>query len=115
MQKFHEIFLSRLNTLRGNSSVVGFARDCGIPQQTMANYCNGERIPSMEAMTRICSANAVSADWLLGFTDDRYGTSAPATDSKLLAKISELETLIKEKDAEIRGLRYALEALGKGK
>lgn len=122
MQQFYKKFLERLNALRGERSVVGFARDCGIPQPTMANYCKGERIPSMEAMRMICIANVVSADWLLGFSDSRNGTCAPAPDPAALAKIAELEAEIvrlnaalAEKDGVIQGLKMAFEAVTKEK
>lgn len=122
MQHFYKKFLERLNALRGERSVVGFARDCGIPQPTMANYCKGERIPSMEAMYRICNANVISADWLLGFSDSRTGTCAPAPSPESLAEIAELKAEVARLNAELVrvngenvGLRYAVESLGKAK
>lgn len=108
-----EKFFERLNSLRNDRTVVGFARDCGIPQQTMANYCKGERIPSLEAFEKLCSANVVSADWMLGFTEDRTGTSAPATNATYSKRIEELEAELTKCKGEIDGLRFALKALGK--
>lgn len=122
MWKFQKIFLERLNALRGDNSIVGFARDCGIPQQTMSAYCKGERVPGAEALLQIASTNVVSVDWLFGLTDSRVGTCAPAPSPETLAKISELESEIARLKSEVTrlngenlGLRYALEALGKGK
>lgn len=80
----------------------------------MANYCKGERVPSLEALCRICSTNVVSADWLLGFTDSRTGTAAPVTDTVSASRIAELEREVERLRAENGGLRYALDALGKG-
>ena len=110
-----EKFLERLNSLRGERSVVSFARDCGIPQQTMANYCKGERIPSLEAFERLCYANVVSADWLLGFTNDRHGTAAPVTNPVLEAKLAEKDAEIARLNGVIEGLRLAFATTGKGK
>ena len=115
MQQFYKKFLKRLNDLRGERSVVAFARDCGIPQPTMQNYCRGERIPSMEAMCRICNANVVSSDWLLGFTEEREGTSAPLSNPVMEKRFEELEAKIKEQEGVIQGLKMALEAVGKRK
>lgn len=122
MWKFQKIFLERLNALRGDNSIVGFARDCGIPQQTMSAYCKGERVPGAEALLQIASTNVVSVDWLFGLTDSRVGTCAPAPDPAALAKIAELEAEIAklnaalaEKDGIIQGLKMAFEAVGKGK
>ena len=111
MHNFYQKFLERINALRGERSVVGFARDSGIPQPTMANYCKGERIPSMEAMYRICNANVVSADWLLGFTDSRTGTCAPVADAAITERIKELELDLAKANAKIEGLEFALNAL----
>lgn len=113
MQKIFKIFLGRLNELKGARSVTAFANDCGIPQQTMANYCKGERVPGFNALYQICTANVVSSDWLLGFTDVRTGTAAPVTDAASASRIAELEREVERLRAENGGLRYALDALGR--
>lgn len=122
MWKFQKIFLERLGTLRGDNSIVGFARDCGIPQQTMSAYCKGERVPGAEALLQIATTNVVSIDWLFGLTDSRTGTCAPAPSPDSLAEIAELKAEIARLNAELVrlngenvGLRYAFEALGKSK
>lgn len=114
MQRIFKIFLGRLNELKGARSVTAFANDCGIPQQTMANYCKGERVPGFNALYQICTANVVSSDWLLGFTDARTGTAAPVTDAASASRIAELEREVGRLRAENGGLRYALDALGRG-
>jgi hypothetical protein len=52
----------------------------------------------------------ISADWLLGFTDERTGTAAPVADTALTEKIKELERLLDMLKAENQGLKYALDA-----
>jgi hypothetical protein len=56
----------------------------------------------------------VSADWLLGFTDSRTGTSAPATDPTLAALIAEKDAEIARLKGKIEGLELAFKAFGKG-
>lgn len=114
MENFLENFLARLDSLRAGRTVTAFAKSCDIPQQTMSNYCKGERVPSLEALVRLCTANVVSSDWLLGFTDDRTGHSAPVADASLVARVAELEREADRLRAENAGLKYALDALGKG-
>lgn len=115
MWKTHNIFLERLNSLKGRRTVSKFADDCKIPQQTMSVYCKGERIPGLEALEKIATTNVVSADWLLGFTDDPKGTAAPATDPTLAALIAEKDAEIARLKGKIEGLELAFKAFGKEK
>ena len=112
MWKNANFFLSRLGELRDGRSVTKFARDCGIPQQTMAAYCKGDRMPGIEALYQIATTNVVSADWLLGFTDSRTGSAAPAIDPAMAEKLAEKDAEIERLRGEISGLRYALNAVG---
>lgn len=112
MQKIFKNFLGRLNELKGDRSVTAFANDCGIPQQTMANYCKGERVPGFNALYQICTANVVSSDWLLGFTDARTGTSAPVSDAASASRIAELEGENARLRERVSALEYALDAIG---
>ena len=112
MQRIFKIFLGRLNELKGVRSVTAFANDCGIPQQTMANYCKGERVPGFNALYQICTANVVSSDWLLGFTDTRTGTAAPVTDAASASRIAELEGENARLRERVSALEYALSAIG---
>lgn len=114
MQKIFKIFLGRLKELKGARSVTAFANDCGIPQQTMANYCKGERVPGFNALYQICTANVVSADWLLGFTDDRAGHSAPAVDSVAARRVADLEAEVGRLRAANDALLQAFSNVGKG-
>jgi len=114
MEKYLKNLLGRLEALRAGRTVTAFAKACDVPQQTMANYCKGERIPSLEALVHLCTANVVSADWMLGFTDDRAGHSAPASDTQNAKKVVELEKENSLLRAQIEGLKYALDAIGKG-
>ena len=111
MNNFLELFFNRLDSLREGRSVTEFARDCGINQQTMFNYNKRARVPNLEALVQLCTTNVVSADWLLGFTNERTGTAAPVADTALQKEVENLKRRLGELEAENRGLKYALDAL----
>lgn len=111
MQKIPKIFLQRLRILQDDRNVVQFATASGIPPQTMACYCKGQREPGIKNLSIICSANAVSADWLLGFTDERTGTAAPVADAALTERIKKLELDLAKANAKIEGFEIAFNAL----
>lgn len=109
-------FLSRMQTLRNGESVSAFARKAEIPQPSMDKYLKG-RVPSIEVLKQIACRFGVSADWILGLTDDRGGAKATgegppgtADDKKIIALEAENAAL----KGEIRGLRFALDAALKG-
>lgn len=64
------IFRERLNILLGDMSTTDFADKVDVSRQTMGFYLNGERIPDSLILARICKACNVTADWLLGLTND---------------------------------------------
>jgi transcriptional regulator with XRE-family HTH domain len=112
----------RIRELRGDKSQVAAARQLGIAQQGWARYESGAALPGAEVLHRICCRFSVSADWLLGFTDNRQGIATPTPDAAALAKIAALEAenaALKDEStrlkAENTAYRFALEAIGKGK
>lgn len=107
---------------KGADSMAEFARTVGLHPQTVDNYLTEKRKFSLDFFIRVCRNCNVSADWLLGFSDDRRGTSAPPSSLELQTRVSELEAENARLNAELVrvngenvGLRYALEALGKRK
>lgn len=110
MNNFLKKFFDRVDAVRADRTVTEFARDCGINQQTMFNYNKRTRVPSIETLAQICTTNVVSADWLLGFTDERTGTAAPVADTALQKEVEDLKRKFRELEAENRGLKYALDA-----
>ena len=77
MKKISDGFLARLNECRKGMSVSAFARHLGLNQKTVDLYIKGERKPSAELIIAVCSKCGVSADWLLGLSDDRTPTTHP--------------------------------------
>ena len=43
-----------------------FAGEMGMNYNTVTSYMRGERVPTLDGLTRICWRLGVSADWLLG-------------------------------------------------
>lgn len=68
----------RIKELLGSNTETSMAKFLGIPQVTL-NYClAGKRKPSLELIFHICDKYKVSADWLLGLSDDRGDTQSVA-------------------------------------
>ena len=107
----------RLKLLRGEDAQATAARKLGIAQQGWARYESGAATPGAEVIHRICSKFNISADWLLGFTDSRQGTSAPSK-AAMDAQLKELEeenaklkTELARLIGELDGMRFALKTL----
>ena len=115
MCKNFNVTISRLKNLQGNKSVAAFARHIGIPQKTLDICIKGERKPSVEIVLHVCARCGVSADWLLGLSDERdYTKSAAPTVAPVLPN-KNLERLSPHSDAdllsEIRALKARVKAL----
>lgn len=58
-------FKDRLRTLRGQESKADFAKKIGINPSTLGNYEQGQSLPNIEVITRLCEECSVSSDWLI--------------------------------------------------
>ena len=56
------------------------AAELGISQALLSHYENGIREPGLQFVTKVCDYYHVSADYLLGRTLDREGTTIAAAD-----------------------------------
>ena len=65
------VFVMRLRDLQGEESVSAFARRLQIKQQTLDACIKGQRKPSAELIYKVACNCHVSADWLLGLSDQR--------------------------------------------
>lgn len=76
-----------------------------MPQKTVDTYINGQRKPSVEFIMRVCSKCHVSADWLLGLSDDRGGSQSseqmPSL-TKSRQKVLDPSAVLKEELTAIR-------------
>ena len=78
-----KIFSERLKTLRGAVSQTAFAKRLGVSQVALSRFETNKREPDLETLCRFSITLAISADWLLGLTDnpsiDRGGVTNTAT------------------------------------
>ena len=88
------LFRSRLRELRGDVSQEDFALKIGTKQTTLSNWERGFREPNFNGLALISTSCEVSADWLLGLSDERGGVSSVGGDAekvRMANKIHELE------------------------
>lgn len=80
--------MSELRRKKGASQRTA-AADLGISQALLSHYENGAREPGLAFVCRACEYYGVSADYLLGRTDEPGGETAP----RLHALAEELRAL----------------------
>lgn len=72
-----EIFVVRLNKVLNNFwdenelSMGNISMDCGFCRDLIASYIRGGRYPNAYTLAHICNYFNVSADWLLGLSDEK--------------------------------------------
>ena len=69
-------FSARLREVRGNLTQKQAADKVGCKQQNWARYESGQVLPGAETIHQICVSFGVSADWLLGLSDNRPHSGA---------------------------------------
>lgn len=68
-----KIFPERLKMARNGLTQQAVADRVGIRQQAYARYESGKITPSIDVLYRLCEVLVVSADWLLGLSDNTGG------------------------------------------
>lgn len=64
-------FCERLNEVFGELTNMQVSKKTGLSRRAINRWRNGEHMPRLIELARICKAFNVSADWLLGLTDRR--------------------------------------------
>lgn len=94
----------RLRQLRGPTSQAEMARLLEIPRTQWIRYENGQNSPSAEMLAKICRAHAVSADWLLGLSNNGNTPVAfPRHQAVNLDELRATATQLAEESAALSG------------
>lgn len=98
------VLSERLKELRGTTSQSEMAAALNMKYQQWARYEKGVVAPGADILANICRTHAVSADWLLGLSDER-GTSAasPPPSTINLEELRETATQLAGQAAELAG------------
>ena len=102
------LFQFRLRELRGNLSQEDFANIIGTKQTTLSNWERGFREPNFSGLALISTSCEVSADWLLGLSDDRGGASGYGGDAEKV----QMANKIRELEIKVATLENALSLVG---
>lgn len=109
--------LNRIKEVTAGQSVNSIATAIQMPQTSLNAYMTGRHKITIELIKRICANYQVSADWLLGLSDERGGASGRGGDAEKAEyhkKLSDLEAENISLKGEVRGLQFALESALKG-
>lgn len=101
-------FLERMKLLQGSRSQREFANSLNIPLNSYTNWFLYDRSPGIDTLFSVCTKLGVSADWLLGLSDDRSPGVAVASDTQT----SDLEKKIIRLEGENAALQKALSIVG---
>ena len=86
-----DVFTTRLKKSITESGLTQrmLATLIGTTEQSVSRWANGNRTPNADMLYRMCKALDVSADYLLGLSEER-ANSMEALKSELLNRIKEL-------------------------
>ena len=94
----------RMKEIRGNISQRQAAALVGIKPQNWNVYEKDQSTPGAEVVIRLCRHFGVSADWLLGLSNERAGGSAAPAASKIFAPEPDLLREIHELQKRVTAL-----------
>ena len=87
---FMKKVVEHLKELQGERTQKEFAALLDIPLNTYTNWLLYQRRPTIDAVISICTKLGVSADWLLGLSDERAPGTGSVSDA-LQRKCHDLE------------------------
>ena len=98
------VLSERLKELRGTTSQSEMAMALNMKYQQWARYEKGIVAPGADILANICRVHAVSADWLLGLSDERGTPSAkPPASTVNLDELRETAKQLAEESAALAG------------
>ena len=109
-----KLFCERMRAARGDRSQRVIAGLLGIPQQNWQRYESGVSEPGLGLLHDVCVKLGVSADWLLGLTEERraaVSVRAPSEERAEESGAGRTCEVCARKDAVIASLAESLRAL----
>ena len=104
------ILAERLRELRGNASQSEFAAKIGVKQTSYSSWERGVKDPAARTVAQISSTFRVSADWLLGLSDNREG-GANMSVAPNLARLREATTIVLTRSNDLERALKELKAM----
>ena len=105
------VLSERLKELRGATSQSEMALPLNMKYQQWARYEKGVVAPGADILAEICRVHAVSADWLLGLSDDRKLSVAKSPAQTI--NLDELRTTASQLASESEALAGTIKKLKK--
>lgn len=105
------VLSERLKELRGTTSQSEMATALNMKYQQWARYEKGVVAPGADILANICRVHAVSADWLLGLSDERSASDAKPPPSTI--DLDELRATASQLIAESNALAGTIKRLKK--
>lgn len=104
------ILAERLRELRGNASQSEFAAKIGVKQTSYSSWERGVKDPAARTVAQISSTFRVSADWLLGLSDNREG-GANMSVAPNLARLKDAATIVLTRSEDLERAVKDLKAM----
>lgn len=79
---FQDCFISRLNMLKGEQSVLAFAGRLDEKQQSVDKYLKGETKAPISFLVNVATRFNVTTDWLLGLHGDGNVSSVSTLETR---------------------------------
>lgn len=104
------ILAERLRELRGDLSQCEFAAKIGVKQTSYSSWERGVKDPAAQTVAQISSTFGVSADWLLGLSDNREGTQNSSV-APNLARLKDAATIVLTRSEDLERAVKELKAM----
>lgn len=100
--------IDRIKEVTAGRSVKSVAEEIGLPQTSLNAYMTGRHKITIELIKQISATFGISADWLLGLSDDRGGVSSVGGDAEKV----QMANKIRELEIKVATLENALSLVG---
>lgn len=100
--------IDRIKEVTAGRSVKSVAEEIGLPQTSLNAYMTGRHKITIELIKQISATFGISADWLLGLSDERGGASSVGGDAEKV----QMANKIRELEIKVATLENALSLVG---